>query len=221
MKNTNLQSRNLMFLFRTRAVTLALLLAVAFAGVSQASVLFNSSFEAGNLTGWDTFVPTGASINVVSTHTDTSGSATGTASWTPTDGSNFALIASGGLGIPTELAQTFSVAQGDVLTFDYFWDSQDDFLFNDIAIGSIVYNDVLFMQSVVTDPMDYWGTPWTHVSYTFANSGIYTLRFTIANGDDDLLSSYLGLDNLMIIPEPATMLLLGLGGVFLRRKRKQ
>lgn len=220
MKNTSLQSRNLMFLFRTRAVTLALLLAVAFAGVSQASVLINPSFEAGDLTGWIAFVPTGASISVVNGHTDTGIFAMGITSWTPTDKSNFCLMESGGLGTPAELAQTFSVMQGDVLTFDYFWDSQDFYPYNDIAIGTIVGQDTLFMESVLTDPMDYWGTHWTHVGYKFANSGIYTLKFSIANGSDDFLGSYLGIDNIRIIPEPATMLLLGLGGVFLRRKRK-
>jgi hypothetical protein len=198
--------------------------------------LTNGSFETGDLTGWPTIVPAGGSVSVVTNHAD-SGTypvapfvPTGTTSWAPTDGSYFALLKPDGPQSWTLLGQVFYAPAGYTLTLDYFWDSQDWDPFDDMAGGrilagaglggSIVSN--LFLESVNSDPANYWGTPWTTVSHTFATSGTYTLVLGIKNSIDSIYDSYLGIDNVKLIPAPGAILLgsIGIGLVgWLRRRR--
>lgn len=205
------------------------------ASSAQANIT-NGSFETGDLTGWLSIVPLGGSVNVVTNHSDTTWPGgvppvvPGVTTWGPTDGSNFALLKTDGPGSWTLLGQIFYAPAGYTLTVDYFWDSQDYVPFNDMAAGRI-YAGVgiggpvvtnLFFESIATDPGNHYGTPWTTVSHTFASSGTYTLAFGITNGLDSILDSYLGIDNVKLIPAPGAILLgsIGIGLVgWLRRRR--
>jgi len=206
------------------------------AASSAQANLTNGSFETGDLTGWSAIVPPGASISVVTNHADTGTypvapfAPTGITNWAPTDGSNFALLKPDGPQTITRLYQSFYAPAGYTLTFDYFWDSQDYKPFNDKAGGRILSGaglggpvvTNLFVETVNSDPVNYWGTPWTTVSYTFASSGTYTLVFGIKNVLDPNLDSYLGIDNVKLIPAPGAILLgsIGIGLVgWLRRRR--
>lgn len=200
------------------------------AASSAQANLTNGSFETGDLTGWPTIVPSGGSINVVTSHSEPAPPATGTTNWAATDGSYFALLKTDGPQSWTMLGQVFYAPAGYTLTFDYFWDSQDYKPFNDMAGGRILSGaglggplvTNLFFESVNSDPVNYWGTPWTTVSYTFASSGTYTLVFGIKNGLDGILDSRLGIDNVKLIPTPGAILLGGIGiGLvgWLRRRR--
>jgi len=212
------------------AVVCALALWMMPALRAQAAVT-NGSFETGDLTGWSWTIPAGASIDVVTSHGDPTG--TGTTSWGPTDGSYFALLKTDGPGSLTQLYQSYFMAPGDPLMFDYFWDSRDFKPFDDTASLS-VYSGVgiagpligtVPLNSVNTDPQDYWGTPWQTVSLYLSSAGMYTVAFEIRNSLDGIKDSYLGIDNvslLQAIPEPAAILLGGIGvGLvgWLRRRR--
>jgi hypothetical protein len=170
--------------------------------------LVNGGFETGDLTGW-TFVPPaggdGGFAGAVTSHTDPSGS--GTTSWAPSEGSYFGLLKTNGAGSHAQLYQTFYVSTvGATLTLDYFWDSEDYYGYDDSTVGAILSGAgtggavvaTLFSHSVDTDPADYWGTPWTTVSYTFASPGTYTLLIEIYNGGDSGLDSYVGADAAML-----------------------
>ena len=202
--------------------------------------LYNGSFETGDLTGWSTYTTGGGSATVVTSHSDLSG--TGTTSWAPTDGTYFALVKTDGQNSFQQLYRSFTASAGDILTLDYFWDSQDtlrgtklkdgdDVTYGIIfsgelttpgnAMPSLTVEHELFHHAVSLDPQAYWGTDWTSVTYTFEEPGTYTLWFGIKTGGDSLNDSRIGIDNVHLVPLPAAALLgvlgLGVAGWRLRR----
>ena len=213
-----------------RLVAICALAAWVMPALRAQAAVTNGSFETGDLTGWSWTIPAGASIDVVTGHSDPGG--TGTTSWTPADGSYFALLKTDGPGSLTQLYQSFSMTPGNPLMFDYFWDSRDLKPFGDTASLS-VYSGVglagpligtFTLGSVSSDPQNYWGTPWQTVSLYLSNAGTYTAVFEVRNSLDGIKDSYLGIDNVLLqtIPEPAAILLGGIGvGLvgWLRRRR--
>ena len=211
-------------------------LAVLILAAGAQAGLTNGSFESGDLTGWTAVLPTGAYATVVTSHTDTTWPGgvppvvPGVTSWGPTDGTYFGLLKTDGPGSVSQLYQSFYATAGASISLDYFWDSQDYMPFNDAAAGVLLAGMgtggpavvTLFSESIATDPGNHYGTPWTSVSYTFGTSGVYTLLITNMNGLDSDLDSYVGIDNVNVIPVPGAILLssIGLGVVsWLRRRR--
>jgi hypothetical protein len=223
-KESGLMPGKIERILKMKKLVLTIVLVGLMAVPAMANVtLTNQGFETGNLSGWDTTIPVGATINVVSSHTDLSGGATGTTSWLPNEGSYFALLKTDHPGNICHLTQTFFASAGEELEFAYFWDSGDYKPYNDMARGELFGEAagpvLLFEESVNTDPLDYWGTPWKQVSYTITADGTYTVDFEVWNGGDSLLPSYLGIDT---IPAPGAILLGGIGVTivgWMRRRR--
>jgi hypothetical protein len=64
-----------------------------------------------------------------------------------------------------------------------------------------------------------WNLGWQQLSVSgIAPAGTVTVRAVVGQGSN--ANSYVRVDDASLVPEPATMALLGLGGLFLRRRRK-
>ncbi|MDD5063785.1 MAG: PEP-CTERM sorting domain-containing protein [Phycisphaerae bacterium] len=207
------------------------------------SALTNGGFESGNFTGWTT-------IGVASIETAAYGAG-------PTKGSYQALVVSEGgslvsdsaietfLGLPvgtldgflfdddatagSAIKQTITVSEGDVLTFDWNFltdeveegDNVRDFAFVSLSTGyADILADAVFSVFVPSSTPFNDETGFAMFSYGFTTSGTFTLGFGVMHVEDNDVDSGLLLDNVIVTPEPATVALLGLGGLsLLRRKR--
>jgi hypothetical protein len=207
-----------------KRVLITIGMVVLLAGTARAG-LSNPGFESG-LSPWTPVADSRGSVNVVKENLDSSGH--GTTDWKPVEGTYFALLQAG--SDPTTLSQTFHASAGDVLKFNYFWDSREkkDSGFNDWAQATLSdeagFFKPLFYHSVNGDPQDNWGTPWTAVSSgTLPDTDWYKLTFTVVNGTDSGNPSYLGVDGPVVtpVPVPAAILLgfLGLGTAGLKLRK--
>ncbi len=144
------------------------------------------------------------------------------------------------------IAQTFSGSAGDVLSFDWNFltneetspgDDPSNIDFNDFAfvtIGPSVLADMTFPTFTGSLTTAYsQETGFSTFAYTLPAPGAYTLGFGVANVSDDAGASGLLVDQVSlkttdtsgnpVVPEPASLMLFGLGGLgalgFRRRRR--
>ncbi|MBE9007834.1 PEP-CTERM sorting domain-containing protein [Fortiea sp. LEGE XX443] len=135
------------------------------------------------------------------------------------DASNFQNVTNG-----SAIRNTIAAQAGDVLRFDWQFQTNDYLPFNDFSfysIGSSLYElaDVRLVGN--------FGQTASQTSFTFTTAGTYTVGFGVANTLDELVSSNLTVGSAAInesVPEPITIigsLTAGAFGVALRRKKKQ
>jgi hypothetical protein len=156
----------------------------------------NPGFESG-LTGWvDSPAPS------QNQPTMTTGSFAG---YAPHAGGAFAVLAPGAADTYAHLSQTFNAAAGDTINGWAFFKTDDYMPYNDD--GALVIRQggtdlaTVFAGSVSTVG-DHGGSAWTLWSYTFPAAGTYTVDARVRNQADDGTSSYIGLDDITIVPAP-------------------
>lgn len=139
----------------------------------------------------------------------------------PTDGASFALLRSSLANTYNVLSQAVNLKAGDRLAGSAFFKTTDYMPYNDDAYIRIVELDAVLFSSRVSAVGDYGGTPWTNFEFAIPTTGTYTIELAIRNAMDGSAPSYLGVDNLRMVPEPTSMATMSLASVFLLGRLKR
>ena len=117
------------------------------------------------------------------------------------------------------LTKTATMAAGDVLSFDWVWESDENILpqppeFNDFSFYSLTFVGATYLVDRFA-PDGISGT----VTWTAPTSGTMTLSVGVVDVGDYVVDSRLNVSN-MVIPEPASIGLLGLVscGIYFTRR---
>ena len=206
----------------TGAVALAALLA-AQPVLGDMPPIVNPGFETGDFSGWLLEIAPGeGSANVVTVHNSPPPGVS--KSWTPVWGDYFALLKPNGGGSVTRMEQTFSAEVGDVISFNIFFDGNDEVPWNDAGYARLFVPEdgvITLYSKNIADVGNFGFDGWTYVSHIITVAGDYKLEFSVENFGDNLNDPYLGVD---IIPAPAPALLgaIGLSMVgWLKRRRQE
>jgi hypothetical protein len=152
----------------------------------------------------------------------------------PCEGNSFLVLTTGSVGSTPESAISYAKVYqettfhvGEELSFNWFFGTSDYRPYYDYGLASLVpvnpadnLNVIDLVRISVNDVGDFGSTNgWQYTSFTFntANAGRYNLVFEVHDGTDVVYESFFAVDN--IIPEPASLLLLGLGGLALMKRR--
>jgi hypothetical protein len=160
----------------------------------------NSGFETGTLAGWTASVPPGGSAGVVTSHVSAGIGST----YTPVEGSYFALLKSDGPGSFTTLSQAVTLSAGDMVKGFAAFDYGDYHPFNDSAEVRIL--DMLGAPVATPwkvaglDVANYADGPWGSWAWTALSGGSYTIELRVTNGGDAGYDSY-GLFDAFLVPE--------------------
>jgi hypothetical protein len=141
------------------------------------------------------------------------------------EGDYFALLKTDGPTNYNTLSQNFSISGGNYIEGWAAFDAHDWGVWDDMAEVVILSGTSVIAtpwQASVSSLGDYADGPWTYWSWNAPASGNYTVSCRVINSQDGSGDSYALFDAHQVIPEPATMLLFGLGtlgfGVFRKRR---
>lgn len=171
--------------------------------VAAANLLTNGDFNTGDLTGWWTYVPDPVNQSISIETGYTYDGTPNVRMWSATDGAW------------QEMGQSFAVA------------AETEYLLQ------LVYNATDWANAGIN--LKYWDADWNYLDYQWVtlltppNSGQWTSfeqAFTTPTGAAYAEVKFsmggwgtLYVDNVSVVPEPAGLLMLGLGGLALRRRQ--
>ncbi len=190
-------------------------LVLSFAFSAQALIVENSGFElpgTGKLTNWDDVPGWSSDFTAIDSGVETGWAA-------PGNGDYSGYLMSGDPSV-WQLTSTM-IETGEEYTVSV--EAQNNWSATPPAIlGMIVYYDLMgYRIPVALDFMevtDSWATYSVTINADDTPSAIgKNLGMELINVGND--SSWIGIDNVQLIPEPATMLLLGIGGLMLRKRK--
>lgn len=191
----------------------------------------NFGFEEGGLSGWQSDIPDGGHVGVVTSHDG----------YIAKEGQKFVkLKANYTPGEYTQIYQTFDLDAGEKISglAAFNWNDYPDFW--DHAWVRIYEGDNLSTSPFIvrweesgSGHKGYWDGPWEEWSFTATGTGSYTLAYGVANTVDGCYSSFAYFDAVQTsgstpgapVPEPGTMILLSTGLMsvagLMRRSRKR
>ena len=147
--------------------------------------------------------------------------------WAPREGNYFASIwTTDQQGRDGLMSTSFTASAGEFLSFDYFFD------FGDVALHPDLARAVLAQPSWVPVTLFEHNTPghdllddqnigWTTVLYELPEDGEYSLTFETEDALVGGFESILGIDNVVVTPEPSCALLLGAGALSVLSRRRR
>jgi hypothetical protein len=156
----------------------------------------------------------------------------------PYEGDNFIVLSTGDMGQDSDREYAYATIwqeaifnPGDTLSFAWFFGTTDYTPYNDWASAKLIPVDpadnlaeINLMQVSVNEIGSFLCTDgWqvTEFSFDETNAGRYNLAFKVQEVGDLIYETYFAVDAITVVPEPASLLLLGLGGLALLKRRQR
>ena len=151
---------------------------------------------------------------------------------TPFEGDSFVVVSNGSIDPDPDrgrLWQQVIFAPGEKLSGAYFFGTADYEPYDDhgtiklLAESGSGLSDIEIVSISVSDVGDYSSTAgWVYFEspvFTELTAGTYTVEIGVYDFANRYYESYLAVDGLVLVPEPATLFLLGLGTAVMRKQR--